>query len=68
MPTSPLLEPGSAVPGVIPPPVCVHDEDPAPTERRDQPKQRKHPLAWLLSVIRGDKYMVDAYPANPKER
>ena len=67
MPTSPPLEPRSAVPGVIPGPAYV-PEDPAPAERRDQPSVMRHPLARLLSVLRGDKYMVDAYPAIPKER
>ena len=67
MPTSPPLEPGSAVPGVLPDPVHVHG-NPAPAERRDQPNVIKHPLARLLSGGRGDKYMVDAYPAIPKER
>ena len=67
MSTSPSLEPRSAVPGVTPEPVSVH-QDPAPAETRQQPKMTKRPLAWLLSVLRGDKYMVDAYPATPKER
>ena len=27
--------------------------------------RRHHALARLVSVIRGDKYMVDAYPSAP---
>jgi len=67
MSTNPSLERRSAVPGVMPEPVYVQ-EDPAPAARRDQPNALRHPLARLVSVLRGDKYMVDAYPAIPKER
>jgi len=36
--------------------------NPAPAQRRDQPSVMRHPFARLLSLLRGDKYMVDAYP------
>jgi hypothetical protein len=32
------------------------------------PNLVRHPVARALSVIRGDKDMVDAYPLAPKER
>jgi hypothetical protein len=69
--------PESAVPGVIPAPVGVHDEggaayegvaaDPTPGEPsehadpRDASKRTRGPFAKLLSVVRGDKYMAGAY-------
>lgn len=69
--------PGSAAPGVIPDPVYVHDDtvaaydgettEPAPGETSGPPRPRgrsnrtRGPFAKLLSVVRGDKYMVDAY-------
>jgi len=39
----------------------------SPIEPRP-PSLAKHPLARLMSVLRGDKYMVDAYGPPPKER
>ena len=33
-----------------------------------QPNLVRHPLARALSVLRGDKYMADAYPPAPKEK
>jgi len=30
--------------------------------------RRRHPLARLVSVIRSDKYMVDAYPPDAPGR
>jgi hypothetical protein len=69
---------GSPVPGVIPEPVRVHHDTVAAPERltatptasgTTKPASspgRRNPasivLARLLSAIRGDKYMVDAYP------
>jgi hypothetical protein len=69
---------GSPVPGVIPEPVRVHhDTVPVPEHLTATPTARgttkpasspgrRNPanivLARLLSAIRGDKYMVDAYP------
>jgi hypothetical protein len=53
MPSTPTLEPtGSPVRGAIP--------DPASSPGRRNPASTA--LAKLLSVIRGDKYLVDAYP------
>jgi hypothetical protein len=53
MHTEPTIEPaGSPVPGLIP--------EAAPSLARRNPASSA--LAKLLSVIRGDKYMVDAYP------
>jgi hypothetical protein len=70
--------PGSPVPGVIPEPVRVHHDTVAAHERlaatptaRGTIKPGSSPgrrnlasiaLARLLSALRGDKYMVDAYP------
>jgi hypothetical protein len=75
MQTKPMIEPaGSPVPGVIPEPWRVeHDaaghERPPATPGTTMPASsagRRNParslLARLLSAIRGDKYMVDAYP------
>jgi hypothetical protein len=69
---------GSPVPGVIPEPVRVHHDTVAAPERLIATPTasgttklasfpgRRNPasivLARLLSAIRGDKYMVDAYP------
>ena len=68
----------SPVPGVIPEPVRVHHDPvvahqrltatptaSGPTKPASSPGRRNPAsivLAKLLSVIRGDKYMVDAYP------
>jgi len=62
---------GSPVPGVIPEAIRVHD-DRAPAKARASneaiPSPRRPGLASrLLGVVRGDKYMADAYPP-PKER
>jgi|SRR5215211_2690464 len=61
MHANPTSEPtGSPVPGVIPEPIRVREDpvtiDPAPSPRR------RNPVSKLLSALRGDKYMVDAYP------
>jgi hypothetical protein len=32
-----------------------------------RPNLVRHPLARALSVLRGDKYMADAYPPAPTE-
>jgi hypothetical protein len=58
---------GSPVPGVIPEPIQVHDETAAANKRDDvtidrAPPRRRNPLAKLLSHLRGDRYMVGAYP------
>ena len=69
---------GSPVPGVIPEPVRAHRDTVAAHERpaatptasgTTKPASspgRRNPasiaLARLLSALRGDKYMVDAYP------
>jgi hypothetical protein len=76
MATKSALEPSeSPVPGLIPEPIRVHDDsaaakprattEPVPSPRRRGPASRL--LARLAGVVRGDKYMADAYPP-PKER
>jgi hypothetical protein len=68
--TFPIESHGSPAPGIIPEPSLVHDhppprlveaarEQPAPPPRLTA---RRTPLARLLAALRGDKYMVDAYP------
>jgi hypothetical protein len=67
--TSSIESDTSPVPGVIPEPTVVHD-DPAPSRQgnrravgpTNRPAARRTPLARLLAALRGDKYMVDAYP------
>ena len=70
--------PGSSVPGVIPEPVRVHDDATAARQRGSatprtggtikpvaSPSHRNAAsatLTKLLGIIRGNKYMVDAYP------
>jgi hypothetical protein len=72
MATKPTVEPTeSPVPGVIPEPIRVHD-DRAPAMARASNEtvpspQRPGLVGRLLGVVRGDKYMADAYPP-PKER
>jgi hypothetical protein len=61
----------SPAPGVIPEPAVVHVA-PAASPQRDNSRAvgtsntrgttRRTPLARLLAALRGDKYMVDAYP------
>jgi hypothetical protein len=76
MATKPTLEPTeSPVPEVFPEPTRVHDDsapaklgattEPVPSPRRRGPASRL--FARLIAVVRGDKYMADAYPP-PKER
>ncbi len=60
----------SPAPGIIPEPSLVHDEPAASTREASRLAAgtttrlaaRATPLAWLLAALRGDKYMVDAYP------
>jgi hypothetical protein len=64
MQTEPM---GSPVPGVIPEPIRVQDGTAAASERNGAtigppPPRPRNPLAKLLSQLRGDKYMVGAYP------
>ncbi|HET6869860.1 MAG TPA: hypothetical protein VFH80_28365 [Solirubrobacteraceae bacterium] len=68
--TLPIESHTSPAPGVIPEPSVVHDE-PAASARRGsgraagtttKPAARRTPLARLLAALRGDKYMVGAYP------
>jgi hypothetical protein len=62
---STIEPPSSPVPGVVPEPVGIHDDaGPAPTTTRPQRNPMRMVLAKMLSVIRGDKYMVDAYPPD----
>ena len=66
----------SPAPGIIPEPAHVtSDAIPltAVTEKRDLPKSgRQNPvrtaIATVVSALRGDKYMVDAYPTAGSER
>jgi hypothetical protein len=60
-------------PGIIPRPVHVHDDAALPpaaaTEQRDEPTVgTRNPVrlaaAKVMSALRGDKYMVDAYPTD----
>jgi hypothetical protein len=75
MQPKPTIEPsGSPVPGVIPEPVRVHHDTIAAhgrltasgTTKPASLPGRRNPasivLAKLLSAMRGDKHMVDAYP------
>jgi hypothetical protein len=52
-------------------PVASTPQDSRPTDATPpQPAARHTPLARLLAALRGDKYMVDAYPpaeSPPKE-
>jgi hypothetical protein len=60
----------SPAPGIIPERSLVHDEPVASSGRgrrraadtTSPPTARRSPLARLLAALRGDKYMVDAYP------
>jgi hypothetical protein len=61
----------SPAPGIIPEPSLVQEEPATPTRVDSQraagatPTRRaarRTPLARLLAALRGDKYMVDAYP------
>jgi hypothetical protein len=60
----------SPAPGIIPEASLVHDEPAASSGRGRRraagtttpPAARRTPLARLLAALRGDKYMVDAYP------
>ncbi len=61
----------SPAPGIIPDPVHVRDDParPAPANRKtaDAHARRRNPARVaadaVMSALRGDKYMVDAYPA-----
>lgn len=68
MATKPALGPSdSPVPGVIPEPIRVHDDSARVTTKAVPSPLRPGLARRLLGVVRGDKYMADAYPA-PKER
>jgi hypothetical protein len=68
--TLPMEPHTSPAPGIIPEPSLVHDEPAASTRRggrrpvgtTNRLAPRRTPLARLLAALRGDKYMVDAYP------
>jgi hypothetical protein len=73
MQTTPTGQPsGSPVPAIIPEPirlfrdaVAANELDGVATDQGSSPRRRNvahGPLAKLLSTLRGDKYMVDAYP------
>ena len=75
--TFPIESHTSPAPGIIPEPSLVHDEPAAspPRSTRRAPgttatrAARRTPLARLLAALRGDKYMVDAYPpADPQPK
>lgn len=64
----------SPAPGIIPGPVHVTDgaaPPPAVPEKRNQPKGRRNPVriagAKVMSALRGDKYMVGAYPTASRD-
>jgi hypothetical protein len=64
----------SPAPGIIPEPVHVeHDDAPtAATEDQDEPRlKRRNPVrlvaATVMSALRGEKQMVNAYPAAQPE-
>ena len=69
--TSPVESHTSPAPGIIPEPSQVHAEA-APSTHKDSRRAgvaatprataRRAPLARVLAALRGDKYMVDAYP------
>jgi len=72
---TPINQPDrSPAPGIIPGPVHVSDGAAAPaaaTEKRDEPKGRRNPVriasAKVMSALRGDKYMVGAYPTVSRD-
>jgi hypothetical protein len=58
---------GSPVPGIIPEPIRVHRDAAAVDEQGGgtldaAPPRRRNPLAKLIGHLRGDRYMVGAYP------
>jgi hypothetical protein len=69
--TAPNPSDRSAAPGIIPDLVHVYDDPspPAPGKRNPPhgPARRRNPLRVVanavMGALRGDKYMVDAYPA-----
>ncbi len=70
--TSEIESNTSPAPGIIPEPSLVHDEPAASARRGGTPSadtttgRRQNPFARLGAALRGDKYMVDAYPpADP---
>jgi hypothetical protein len=65
----------SSAPGILPEPAHVSD-DAAPLTaaagKRDPAPERRNPVreaavAKVMSALRGDKYMVDPYPAAESE-
>jgi hypothetical protein len=68
--TPPIESPTSPAPGIIPEPSLVHTEPAASTRPGSRRvagttpglAARRTPLARVLAALRGDKYMVDAYP------
>jgi len=68
--TFPIESHSSSAPGIIPEPSLAHDQPAAPTRRSSRRAvgtttrlaARRTPLARLLAALRGDRYMVDAYP------
>jgi hypothetical protein len=64
-PNSTMEPPGSPYPGILPEPVRVHHGAGASaTTARHRRNPARMVLAKLLSVIRGDTYMADAYPPD----
>jgi hypothetical protein len=68
--TFPMESRTSPAPGIIPEPLLVHEQPAASTHRggrraartNTRLAARRTPLARLMAALRGDKYMVDAYP------
>jgi hypothetical protein len=62
---STIESPDSPVPGAIPDPVPVRrDAESTPTTASHRRNPAGIVLAKLLSAIRGDRYMADAYAAD----
>jgi len=62
----------SPAPGIVLEPVQVYDDPPPAGEQQDQPRPtRPNPArlvaAKVMSALRGDKHMVNAYPAEDEE-
>ena len=66
MQTNSRIEPpGSPVPGIVPEPVRVVSDVEATSATAPRPSNSgRMALGKLLSVLRGDKYIADAYPPD----
>jgi hypothetical protein len=64
----------SPAPGIVPEPIRVYDANTpiaAAEQRAGSRSKRRNPVrllaAKLMGALRGDKYMVDAYPAAERD-